>query len=100
MSDDFLCYHRGLLMKGNCLVIPMSLQRDILKRIHEVHQGIVKCRERAKTSVWWPGMSKDIELFIGKCDKCAEFRINQTEPLIPFELSEQSLSKSQPICFS
>ena len=78
VSDD-LCYHRGLLIKGNRHVIPMSLQRDILERIHEGHQGIVKCRERAKTSVWWPGMSKDIELFIGKCDKCAEFRTNQTE---------------------
>ena len=92
VSDD-LCYHRGLLMKGNRLVIPLSLQRDILERIHEGHQGIVKCRERAKTSVWWPGMSKDIELFIGKCDKCAEFRTNQTEPLIPSELPERPWQK-------
>ena len=65
VSDD-LCYHRGFLMKGNRLVIPTSLQRDILERIHKGHQSIVKCRERAKTSVRWPGMSKDIELFIGK----------------------------------
>ena len=92
MSDD-LCYQRGLLMKGNRLVIPMSLQRDILEKIHEGNQGIVKCRERAKTSVWWPGMSKDIELFIGKCDKCAEFRTNQTEPLIPFKLPERPWQK-------
>ena len=73
VSGDLYCHH-GLLMKGNCRVIPMSLQRDILERIHEGHQGIVKCREQVKTSVWWPIVSKDIELFIGKCDKRAELR--------------------------
>ena len=87
-------------MKGNRLVIPMSLLRDILERNHEGHQGIVKCRERAKTSVLWPGKSKDIELFIGKCDKCAEFRTNQTEPLIPSELPERPWQKVGTDCFS
>ena len=38
-------------------------------------------------------MSKDIELFIGKCDKCTEFRTNQTEPLIPSELPERPWQK-------
>ena len=80
-------------MKDNRFVTPTSLQTDILERIHEGHQGIVKCRERAKTSVWWPGMSKDIELFIGKCGKCAEFRTNQSEPLIPSELPERPWQK-------
>ena len=92
MSDD-LCYHHGLLMKGNRLVIPTFLQRNILERIHEGHQGIVKCRERAKTPIWWPGMSKDIELFINKCDKCAKFKTNQAKPLIPFELQERPWQK-------
>ena len=99
VSDD-LCYQRGLLIKGNRLVIPMSLQKDILEKIHEGHQGMVKRRERAKTSVWWPGTSKDIELFIGKCDKCAEFKTNQTEPLISSELPERSWQKVEPIFFS
>ena len=74
-------------------MIPLSLQRDILERIHRGHQGIVKCRKQAKTSIWWPGVSQDIELFISKCDKCVEFRTNQTEPLIPSEIPEQPWQK-------
>ena len=66
VSDD-LWYHCGLLMKGSRLVIPRSLQKDMLNRIHEGHQGIVKCRERAKTTIWWPGVIKDVETFVNNC---------------------------------
>ena len=44
----------GLLMRGNRLVIPSALQAIILAQLHVGHQGIQKCRERAKQSVWWP----------------------------------------------
>lgn len=36
-----------LNMKSTHLVIPKSLQKDILERLHTGHQGIEKCRERA-----------------------------------------------------
>ena len=36
----------GLLLRGSHMVIPRTLQRDILKRIHTGHLGISKCRER------------------------------------------------------
>jgi hypothetical protein len=51
---------RGILMKDTRLVIPSSLRLDTLDKIHAGHQGIRKCRERARESVWWPGLSKQI----------------------------------------
>ncbi|KAI4879198.1 hypothetical protein NFI96_009429 [Prochilodus magdalenae] len=48
----------NLLLKGNRLVIPVDLQKDILEKIHEGHQGISKCRARAHHSVWWPDSLK------------------------------------------
>jgi hypothetical protein len=53
--------HDNLLFKGTRIVIPHSLQNEILNRVHDGHQGIVKCRERARSSVWWLGLSSQLE---------------------------------------
>lgn len=37
-----------------------SMGQEMLKILHEDHQDIVKCRARARQSVWWPGMSEHI----------------------------------------
>ena len=89
---DDLCYHRGLCVKGSRLVIP-HLCVEMLEPIHEGHQGIAKCRERAKTSIWRPGISNDVENFVNNCVKCAEFRPNHTEFLILSELPERPWQK-------
>ena len=34
----------GLLMRGCRLVVPKALQQETLSKIHEGHQGIVRCR--------------------------------------------------------
>ena len=47
-----LCIHNELLLSADRIVIPTCLQQDVLSRIHQGHQGIVKCRLRAHTSVW------------------------------------------------
>ena len=51
----------GLLMRGCCIVIPSELQQEMLNKIHDGHLGITKCRTRARQSIWWPGLSKQLE---------------------------------------
>ena len=58
MSAEFSVVN-GLLMRGNRKVIPPALRRELLSRIHTGHQGIIKCRERVRQSVWWPGSSNN-----------------------------------------
>ena len=48
-----------IIMYGNRLVIPKSMQEEMLERIHRGHHGITKSRMRAQEAVWWPGISKD-----------------------------------------
>ena len=43
---------QGVLLKSSRIVIPSSLRLEVLDKLHEAHQGITKCRERAKSSVW------------------------------------------------
>ena len=72
----------GLLMRGRRIVIPTSLRADTLQRIHSGHQGITKCHARASQSVWWPGMSKEIENLVRNCTTCCKTQVQFTEPLI------------------
>ena len=73
---------QDILLKGSRLVIPSSMRLEILDKIHEGHQGITKCRERAKESVWWPGLSREIQDLVQQCRICAEHRDNKPEPLM------------------
>ena len=56
-----LTLHDKLLLYGGRIVVPKKLQAETLQKIHTGHQGIVRCRLRATSSVWWPGISKEIE---------------------------------------
>ena len=51
----------GLLFKGTRLIVPRVLRSDMLCQIHKSHLGIVKCRQRARDVLFWPGMSVHIE---------------------------------------
>ena len=64
----------GLLLKETRSVIPSSMQRQPRNQIHEGHQGISKYRERAKISVWWPGLSAQIKTMVENCPTCSKFR--------------------------
>ena len=80
---------QNILLKGTRIVIPSSMRLEILDKIHEGHQGIVKCRERAKSSVWWPGLSREIQDLVQQCRTCALHRDNKPEPLIATPLPDR-----------
>ena len=55
---------------------------ETLHKIHASHQGIVRCQLRATSSVWWPGISKDVESYVKKCPECVKMTANPREPLL------------------
>ena len=63
-------------------MVPKQLQAGTLWKIHTGHQGIVRCRLRATSSVWWPGISKDVESFVQQCAECKKSIPNPREPLL------------------
>ncbi|XP_031346519.1 uncharacterized protein K02A2.6-like [Photinus pyralis] len=60
----------GCLLVGNKVVIPKSLQKEILQLFHEQHIGIVRTKMLIRSYCWWPGINEDVEQFIKSCDVC------------------------------
>jgi transposase InsO family protein len=83
----------GIILYDGRLLIPSSLRQTILDRIHTGHQGITKCRMRARQSVWWPGISREIEDIVRNCKSCAKEKCNAAEPLIPTPTPEYPWQK-------
>ena len=54
------------------------MQNIVLKRIHEVHQGIEKCLLKAR-NIYWREMSKYIENVVRLCDICQEHQRKNTK---------------------
>ena len=74
-------------MKGDRLVIPSSMQVQILAKLHESHQGIEKTRLRARATVYWKNINRDIDEIVRKCDVCQQMQRSQPhEPLKQHEV--------------
>ena len=78
----------NLLLFNNRIVIPAALQRETLKQIHEGHQGIVRCRVRVQSSVWWPGVAHQIAQMVEQCSECARLASHRKEPMMPTPLPD------------
>ncbi|CAH2085985.1 unnamed protein product [Euphydryas editha] len=78
----------NLLFKNDKLIIPKSMQNEMLRKIHEGHQGISKCLNLARNIIYWPNMSADIKNLVDQCLICAKFKPNnQPEPLQSYSVT-------------
>ena len=78
----------GLLLHGHRIVVPKALQKETLGKLHSGQQGMVRCRLRAKSSVWWPGLNKQLTDFVHNCPECARMARAKKEPLLPTPLPD------------
>ena len=84
---DELGVEDGIIMKGTRIIIPQSLRNDVLDQLHYAHQGVEKCKLRAKYSVFWHGINADIERTVGMCAPCQSHQTSVTkEPLLPLDI--------------
>ena len=87
---DELCICDGLLMKGDRLITPSSLRREMLDKIHSSHLGVEKCINRARETVYWPGVCEQIKEKVAKCEICNKYRNCQMkEPLLPYPVPDR-----------
>ena len=60
----------GIILKGNKILVPPTLRMEMLELIHEGHQGVERCINKARESLYWPGYREDIKQLIEKCSIC------------------------------
>ncbi|KAL3123271.1 hypothetical protein niasHT_006814 [Heterodera trifolii] len=80
MSEDIIQFHRrrealsfenGCIMYADRIVVPASLQAEVLKMLHRGHPGMKRMKNLARQHVYWPGIDHQIEEVVRKCEPCA-----------------------------
>lgn len=68
---------------GCRLVIPLQLRPKILSQLHDAHQGSTRTKQRARLTVYWPGIDNDIDNRVYACKRCQDqLPSQQKEPIV------------------
>lgn len=89
-----LSFTDGVILRGDRIVIPQVLRKNMLKNIHSSHLGITGTRRRAAECLYWPNMNNDIKDFISQCETCRSMEVaNAKMPLVPHDIPDRPWSK-------
>ena len=89
-----LSYIIEVIMRGNCIVIPDSLQADYIAAAQEAHQGASKTLSSQSKSCWFPNIKKLVDEYINTCIPCLSSVPNtHPEPLKPSFLPDRPWQK-------
>ncbi len=77
------------VLRGKRVVIPPAGRAAALELLHKGHPGTTRMKDLARSFVWWPGMEKEIEEAVKRCDACQQTRHNPPPAsLHPWEFPE------------
>lgn len=68
--DNELSLQNGCILKGYRVVIPQTLQKNLLSELHIGHLGIVKMKSLARSHCTWKNIDSDIENMVKTCKPC------------------------------
>lgn len=91
---DDLAINYDLVWRGNRVVIPKDLRKEMLKNVHVGHLGIDKCKLRIRETMFWPNINTQLEDYIKSCQPCLYNKNeNRRETMIPHEIPSIPWSK-------
>ena len=67
---DELTVINELVIRGEQIVIPTSLQADVVGLAHEGHQCIDKTLQLLRQTCWFPKMGKHVKEYVQSCHAC------------------------------
>ena len=82
-ARDKLAVDDDLIVYGPRLVIPHSLRSEVLRTLHDSHQGINRTKMRARQTVYWPNIDNDVTNVVTSCHLCRTMLPSQPkEPMM------------------
>lgn len=84
----------GLITWCERIYVPpeKALRADIIKNHHDSivagHPGRYKTQELISRTYWWPGISRDVRLFVEGCQACQRLKFKRTHPHAPLHPNE------------
>ena len=90
VQDYFLCKEEltpqnRVIFKGDCVVISFQIRAELRRKLHSSHLGVQVCQISAQEAFYWPGMYKEIEEYVSKCQVCSTYHQgHQKEPRISY----------------
>ena len=78
---DSLSVIDGVPMYGKRVIVPASLRQSVLECLHSAHQCPVRMLDRAQHSVFWSGITADLDRVRQGCEYCN--RNAPSQPAMP-----------------
>ena len=76
----------GCVIWGSRVVVPSQGREAVLAELHETHPGILRMKNLARSYVWWPNITEDLETRVRNCTECQNERPSPAKaPLHPWE---------------
>ena len=84
-----LSVYDNITFKSEKVVIPKSMQSEMIRYVHASHLGVEKRKRLARDILFWPGMTSQIEDTVLNCQVCSTYqRNNPKEPLLTHAIPE------------
>ena len=88
-----LSIQKSLLYQGQRLVIPQSLQKQVLSTLHEGHPGVAAMKATARQCVWWLGIDKHIDSASWSCVGCCSAKGQSKSTWLPWSAENKPWSR-------
>lgn len=72
--NEMYTINDNIIFKGQRVMIPKTLQNQILKELHHTHAGITKMKQLARRYCTWKGIDRDIERMVRECESCVQIQ--------------------------
>ena len=86
----------NILIRGNRLIIPITLRSRVLELAHQGHPGETVMKRRLRVKVWWPSIDREVERYVKDCRDC----LIVSQPNKPSPMSRHTLPEGPWICLA